>query len=59
FYPIELTRAISSAILKGSMQYLATNAVRSEDQALRNVIPSKHSCRPPKLVNSSQANTIL
>lgn len=38
FYPVELTRAISSAILKGSMQYLATNAVRSEDQALRTAV---------------------
>lgn len=34
FYPIELTRAISSTILKGGMQYLATNTVRSEDETL-------------------------
>jgi hypothetical protein len=38
FYPVELTRAISSAILKGGMQYLATNAVRSEDETLRTAV---------------------
>jgi hypothetical protein len=35
---VELTRAISSSILKGGMQYLATNAVRSEDETLRSAV---------------------
>jgi hypothetical protein len=38
FYPVELTRAVSSSILKGGMQYLATNAVRSEDETLRSAV---------------------
>ena len=36
-FPIELTKAISGALAKGGLQYLATNAVRSEGETIQAV----------------------
>jgi hypothetical protein len=37
-YPIELSRAISGALVKGGMQYLATDSVRSENDTTRAIV---------------------
>ena len=37
-YPIELSRAISGALVKGGIQYLATDSVRSEDDTTRAIV---------------------
>ncbi len=37
-YPIELSRAISGALAKGGLQYLATDSVRSEDDTTRAIV---------------------
>ena len=38
FYPIELARAITSSILKGGLQHLATDSVRNNDETLRTAV---------------------
>ena len=38
FYPVELTRAISGSLLKGGLQYIATNSVRGENDTVRSVL---------------------
>jgi uncharacterized protein len=37
-YPIELSRAISGAFVKGGLQYLATDSVRSENDTARAIV---------------------
>jgi hypothetical protein len=37
-YPIELSRAISGALVKGGLQYLATDSVRSENDTARGIV---------------------
>ena len=37
-YPIELSRAISGALVKGGLQYLATDSVRSENDTTRAIV---------------------
>ena len=37
-YPIELSRAISGAFVKGGLQYLATDSVRSENDTTRAIV---------------------
>ena len=37
-YPIELARAISGALAKGGLQYLATDSVRSENDTTRAIV---------------------
>jgi uncharacterized protein len=37
-FPIELSRAISGALAKGGLQYLATNAVRAENDTTRAIV---------------------
>ena len=37
-FPIELARAISGSLVKGGLQYLATDSVRSEDETTRAIV---------------------
>ena len=38
FYPVELTKAISGSLLKGGLQYIATDSVRGENDTVRSVL---------------------
>ena len=66
-YPIEMTKAITGSLAKGGLQYLATDAVRSEKEPVRAVTGvavgafSKSITRADwrLLVDASQADSIL